>query len=259
MVFVDFQPRATEPFLFKATLDGVLYDVLVTFNLFGQRYFLNIHDQDGNLIVCEPVVGSPTPKQLAAVPASAGVSSMTWASTDGGRVSFVMTLPSIVTVGSTINVSGAHNDGTAGDGAVNGAFVIDQWIDSQHFSALLTAPSGAVGTVSGSVVINFSSYSMTWNHGIVVATTDGPVAPLMFELGDVVSLVVAGAVPTGYNGRHLCVVTGPSEFRFQLPTDPGGSASTPGSFSPDINLVQSYFNSSSLVYRSEAQRFEISP
>lgn len=57
--FVDFKPAANNPFQFQATLDGQLYTVIVTWNLFGQRYYVNVYTLGGVLIVAIAMVGSP--------------------------------------------------------------------------------------------------------------------------------------------------------------------------------------------------------
>lgn len=252
---IDFQPNALAPFAFKATLDEALYDCLVTWNFAGQRYYLNIHDDSSNLIVCLPVIASPQPRNLAAPPSTEDVQSMTWNDTDGGRVYFIMAEPSTVVLGGIIDVSGATNDGLAGDGAVNGQFVVDQWTDSQNFSALLTALPGEIGTIAGDVVINIQAYALEWIRGVVIARSEDP---HKFPLGSVVELTIANAVPTGYNGKYFCVISGPDEFRFGLPTNPGGPSTVSGTYSQDISLTKGYFDST-LIYRKYSQRFEISP
>lgn len=57
-----FAPTANGPFQFQATLDTVVYNITVTWNVYGQRWYVNITDQGGNLIVCLPLIGSvPSP------------------------------------------------------------------------------------------------------------------------------------------------------------------------------------------------------
>lgn len=58
--YVDFQPSTTAapPFQFQATLDGNQYNVAVTWNAFGQRYYIAVSDLSGNLILTTPMVGS---------------------------------------------------------------------------------------------------------------------------------------------------------------------------------------------------------
>ena len=60
IVYVNFQPSNTSPFTFSAILDGVQYNISVTWNLTGLRYYVNIYSQEGTLILCAPMVGSPT-------------------------------------------------------------------------------------------------------------------------------------------------------------------------------------------------------
>lgn len=57
--YVNFTPSASAVFSFQATLDSSLYAVTVPWNLFGQRYYVNIYDTSGSLIVSRPLVGSP--------------------------------------------------------------------------------------------------------------------------------------------------------------------------------------------------------
>jgi hypothetical protein len=54
ITYVNFQPSNTSPFIFSAVLDGVQYNISVTWN------FVNIYSQEGTLILCAPMVGSPT-------------------------------------------------------------------------------------------------------------------------------------------------------------------------------------------------------
>lgn len=55
----SFVPSALAPFQFQVTLDGQLYTVIVTWSLFGQRYYMNLFDLSGNLILSRSIVGSP--------------------------------------------------------------------------------------------------------------------------------------------------------------------------------------------------------
>jgi len=59
-IYYDFAPSASAPFQFQPTLDGNVYSVVVTWNLFGQRYYINIYDLSQTLIVCLPLIGSPS-------------------------------------------------------------------------------------------------------------------------------------------------------------------------------------------------------
>lgn len=65
---VPFVPSATSPFQFQATLDGATYNVVVTWNVFGQRYYVNVYDQGGALVICMAMVGSPLDYDISLVP-----------------------------------------------------------------------------------------------------------------------------------------------------------------------------------------------
>lgn len=58
-IYIPFTPAATQNFQFQTTLDGSVYTVIVTWNLFGQRYYVNIYSTSGLLIVSLPLIGSP--------------------------------------------------------------------------------------------------------------------------------------------------------------------------------------------------------
>lgn len=63
--YVDFVPSTTEAFQFQATFDGAQYNVVVTWNEFGQRYYINVYDLGGNLILARARVGSTTKLQAS--------------------------------------------------------------------------------------------------------------------------------------------------------------------------------------------------
>lgn len=60
------------PFTFQATLDGQLYACVVTWSPYGQRWYVEIRDQTGDLIVRLPLVGSSSGKLLASLSWSVG-------------------------------------------------------------------------------------------------------------------------------------------------------------------------------------------
>lgn len=162
---VPFTPSSTANFQFQAELDGNIYNVVVTWGLFGRRYYINIYALDGTLIVAEPAIGSPTGVALEA---------LTW------------------------------ND--------NGV-------------------------------------------GQVQATTANPHG---FTVGTTVTLAISGVSPDAFNGVVQAFITGPLTFTYPLSADPG-AASTLGAVSYNINLVGGYFETSSLVYRTQANQFEVAP
>lgn len=59
---IQFQPSALTAFQFQPTLDGDIYAAIVTWNLYGQRYYVNLSALDGTLIFAIPLIGSlPAP------------------------------------------------------------------------------------------------------------------------------------------------------------------------------------------------------
>lgn len=56
---ITFVPSTSGAPQFQATLDGALYTIICTWNLSGQRYYINVYSQDGTLIVCKAMIGSP--------------------------------------------------------------------------------------------------------------------------------------------------------------------------------------------------------
>lgn len=82
------------------------------------------------------------------------LTSLTWSNTNGGQVAAVAAAAVPFGVGDTINISGATNTGSGGNTAVNGTYVINTLTDSTHFTYLLPAAAGVIGTIGGTIVIN---------------------------------------------------------------------------------------------------------
>lgn len=57
--FLNFQPSTQQVSTFQVTLDGEAFVLTLTWNLFGQRYYVNCSDLEGNLIFSLPLIGSP--------------------------------------------------------------------------------------------------------------------------------------------------------------------------------------------------------
>ena len=57
--FTQFTPPPASLFAFQPTLDGAVYSATVVWNLAGQRWYLQLTDLSGNLIVLLPLIGSP--------------------------------------------------------------------------------------------------------------------------------------------------------------------------------------------------------
>ena len=163
--YTDFVPGPQAPFQFQPTLDGQVYTAIVTWNLFGQRWYLNLYGLDGTRIFTLPVIGSPNADLI---------SSLSW---DGER--------DIVTVVST-------------------------------------AP-----------------------HGV--------------RTGAVAELTISGASPASYNGAWLMTAQNQTTLTFAMSNDPGGAATITGYLARNVNMAGGYFKTSTLVYREQTGKFEVTP
>jgi hypothetical protein len=103
--FTNFVPNSTQPFSFQPTLDGQVYNLTVTYPLFGQRPFINLYALDGTLIVAQPLIASPD---------GFAIESLSW-STDGIATA-TTTLPHGYKVGTVValTIAGALPSGYNG-------------------------------------------------------------------------------------------------------------------------------------------------
>lgn len=58
-VFIDFKPSKKSNFQFLANLDGTNYNCVIRWNLFSQRYYLDVYTNRRSLVIAIPFVGSP--------------------------------------------------------------------------------------------------------------------------------------------------------------------------------------------------------
>lgn len=56
---IPFTPTATTPFQFQATLDGVNYSVVISWSLFGRRFYINCLTLNGVPVFTLPLISSP--------------------------------------------------------------------------------------------------------------------------------------------------------------------------------------------------------
>jgi hypothetical protein len=90
--------------------------------------------------------------------ATFAITSAVWASTNGGQLTIVMTVPSPVAgVGDLVNISGATNSGTGGAAVINTNFAVSAFTDNQHFVLAAPAAAGVFGTIGGSPVLNYGT------------------------------------------------------------------------------------------------------
>lgn len=102
---------------------------------------------------------------------------------------------------------------------------------------------------------------LAWASGEVTATTR---LQHGYKIGRPVMLTISGASPSGYNGLFECVPTGPATLAYSLAADPG-QATVFGAASYNVNLIGGLTDeagnpfTSTLVYRTPANQFEVSP
>jgi hypothetical protein len=89
--FVPFTPSTTAAFTFQANLAGNPYQVTVYWNIFGLRFYVQVADLSGNIIVYRALVGGGPSFQ----------STFTW---DEGTVTAALAAPHNVPVGQLASI-----------------------------------------------------------------------------------------------------------------------------------------------------------
>ena len=59
-----FNPSVTANFTFQPTLDGQQFNCVITYNLFGQRYYFNLSTLGGELVIAAALSASPSGIEL---------------------------------------------------------------------------------------------------------------------------------------------------------------------------------------------------
>lgn len=62
--------------------------------------------------------------------------------------------------------------------------------------------------------------TLSWSSNVVTVTTSSPHG---MTTSDVISLTIAGATPSGYNGTYDCTITGASTFTYAKTSNPGSN------------------------------------
>jgi len=136
--FIDFTQPAGTNFQFQAPFDGAIYTVVVTWSLFGVRYYVNIYDLSGNLIGSRPMVGSPSAVLLESIV------------NDSQTAIATTSLPHQLPIGSLLNLTIA---GVTPDD-YNGTFACRILNETQFSFQLPTNPSDAISL--GNVAYNIN-------------------------------------------------------------------------------------------------------
>ena len=128
----------------------------------------------------------------------------------------------------------------------------DWYLQVQALDGTIIAYEALVGSPDG-----FGLQSLTWNpyNSLVTAIT---AAPHSLSLYKTMNLTISGCVPTDYNGTYSCFITGPSSFSYTISSNPG-TATVFGSAAWNLNLVEPFFNTSSIVFLDSNNQFNVSP
>ena len=110
--YFQFVPNSQAPFAFQPTLDQQQYAATVSWNLFGQRWYINVNQLTGELVFSLPLLGSPD---------GVSIESATWAF---GTVTAVTSRPHNYTVGQTVELTLTGFAPDAYNGVVL-AFIVD--------------------------------------------------------------------------------------------------------------------------------------
>jgi hypothetical protein len=67
---IPFAPvnTASPPFSVSVTLDSVSYSMVTMWNLYAGRWYVSLVDQSGNIIINQPLIGSPPNYQINLFP-----------------------------------------------------------------------------------------------------------------------------------------------------------------------------------------------
>jgi hypothetical protein len=136
--YFQFTPNVVAPFTFQPTLDGEQYTAVVTWNLFGQRWYITVSTITGDPVFTLPLIGSPD---------GVSIQSISWAF---GTVKVVTARPHHYTIGQTvlITISGCAPD------AYNGV-VLASIVDAVTFTYKLASNPGDT-TQLGSEIYNIN-------------------------------------------------------------------------------------------------------
>ena len=61
----QFTPSSVSNFQFSDTFDNTTCTIVVSWNIAGQRYYINMYDNSNALIVCMPLIGSPPTQNIS--------------------------------------------------------------------------------------------------------------------------------------------------------------------------------------------------
>lgn len=124
------------------------------------------------------------------------LNTITWANTNGGRLTVVAGAAVPFGLGDWVTISGATNTGSGGAAAINSSFIIDTYTDTTHFTLAAPAAVGVFGTIAGSPVANAGTGAL--NVRVLLVQPSG--------CKTVVYNAAAGTATWNYNGSCAVIL-----------------------------------------------------
>lgn len=76
--YTQFTPTINQNFSFQPTLDSEQYNVIITWNLFGMRWVINVYNLQNTLILQKPMTASPDDYNIDLVKGYFGASTLVY-------------------------------------------------------------------------------------------------------------------------------------------------------------------------------------
>lgn len=74
---ITFTPQANANFRFQVVLDNSSYNAVVTWSLFGARYFISLYTLAGKLVVVRPLTGTPLGYNISSITSANNIAVVT--------------------------------------------------------------------------------------------------------------------------------------------------------------------------------------
>ena len=80
MTIIAFDPSnsSAPPFQATVTLDGNIYSLVAMWNIYRLDYYISLTDQSGNIIVNQPLIGSPPDSDIYLAPGAFTTSTLVY-------------------------------------------------------------------------------------------------------------------------------------------------------------------------------------
>lgn len=85
MTLIPFQPNSNNapPFSAIVTLDGSPYTLIAMWNFYRKWWYISLSDQNGNLVVNQPLIGSPPDSNIILAPGIFKTSTLVYRTSTG--------------------------------------------------------------------------------------------------------------------------------------------------------------------------------